>query len=382
MEADFVLASTKKTSRFVGIIDQELKLKQTQDLESKIKPLFHDVIPIEIIKFTDGERFSKITKSVGGYNVHLTHQFETSEKELLNDVFDLLAIEDALKRASVNQFSITLPYFPFARMDRKEDGRVPITAKLFMDLITTAGGRYLNRISIFDLHSSQEQGFYNGPMDNMYARPMFEWYIANVLFKDIFDKKEQNRFLVLGAPDAGAVKNTRRIANNLGLDYAFADKARNGHITKGNIPIVNNVYGNVKNKTVIIIDDIVGTLGTVDASTNAYFDNGATDVMFMATHGIFNYSVKEGIKTTALERINKNNLRGKIYVTDTIPRTQEEINQLGIIELSLAPITAEAIYKREHRGQSVSELALPSLKEMSLIFERSLKQELYVRKPQ
>jgi ribose-phosphate pyrophosphokinase len=246
------------------------------------------------------------------------------------NIMELLLITDALKRASVGRITAVIPYYGYARQDRKVQPRVPISAKLVADLITAVG---TNRVLTVDLHAGQIQGFFNIPVDNLYASPILLDYIK---------KKYDTDHLVIVSPDAGGVERARAFAKRLQCSIAIVDKRRE----KANECEVMNVIGDVSGKDALILDDMVDTAGTMTQAAAALKEKGARKVSAACTHAV--------LSGAAVERIN-NSALAEIIATNTIPldSKKEQLKQLTV--LSIAPLLGEAI-KRIHEESSISSL--------------------------
>ncbi|RMH07922.1 MAG: ribose-phosphate pyrophosphokinase, partial [Aquificota bacterium] len=244
-----------------------------------------------------------------------------------DNIMELLLMLDALKRASAGRITAVIPYFAYARQDRKDQPRVPISARLLADLITTAGAQ---RLIVVDLHSPQIQGFFNIPVDNLYA--------LNVLAEHV-DKRVQGDRVVV-SPDAGGVERARLLANKLGCGIAIIYKRR----PEPNVAEVLDIVGEVKGKKAIIVDDIIDTAGTVSAATNLLLSKGATAVFVVATHGVFS--------GPAIERLTKAPIE-EVIVTNTLDLEDKKFEKLKVV--SIASLVGEAI-KRAHEGTSISSL--------------------------
>ena len=243
---------------------------------------------------------------------------------------ELLIIIDACKRASAGSITAVVPYYGYSRTDKKDQPRVPITAKLVADLLTTAGA---NRIISIDLHAEAIQGFFNIPVDHLYAMPIFIKYI-----KDELGTED----LVIVSPDAGGVARARAHAKRLGADLAIIDKRRLGNKDKTEIL---NVIGEVEGKRCVLIDDIIDTAGSITKAANVLMEKGAKEVKAMVTHPV--------LSPPAIERIQNSPLT-EVVVTDTIPLPSEkQIPKITV--LSVAELLAETI-KRIFYGESVSSL--------------------------
>jgi len=241
---------------------------------------------------------------------------------------ELVLLLDAIKRASAYRITAVIPYFAYARQDRKDKPRVPISARVLADMITTAGAQ---RAVIMDLHSPQIQGFFNIPVDNLLALPVLYDYIKY---------KVDSPNTVIVSPDAGGAERARQLANKLGCNIAIIYKRR----PEPNKAEVFDVIGNVEGKDAIIIDDIIDTAGTLVAATNMLINKGAKSVRALTTHGV--------LSGPALERIN-NSILEEVVLTNTICQQGKESSKINIV--SIAPIVGEAI-KRIYENSSVSSL--------------------------
>ncbi len=280
----------------------------------------------EVSKFSDGEAQVEIHENVRGREVFVLQ----STCPPVNDNFvELLVIMDALKRASVKRMIITMPYYGYARQDRKVKPRAPISAKMVADCITAVGAR---RVISMDLHAGQIQGYFDIPVDNIYAKPLLINHI----------KENFNGNLVIVSPDAGGVERARSFAKALGAGLAIIDKRREA----ANVAEAMNVIGEVDGKTCIILDDMVDTAGTITEGAKAVKDRGALDVFACAVHPV--------LSGPAIERI-ENSVIKQLIVTDTMPLTEKAKGCAKIEPLSIAPILAETI-KRSHECESVSSL--------------------------
>lgn len=281
-----------------------------------------------VSKFSDGEIFVRINESVRGRDVFLI-QSTSFPAEI--HMMEMMIMVDALKRASANSVTAVMPYFGYARQDRTTEPRVPITAKLVANLLTTSG---IDRIVTMDLHAGQIQGFFDIPVDNLYATPI----ITNYLKKKGYFGEE---YVVL-SPDAGGVPRARSYAKLLDTSLAIIDKRRTGP----NVAKAMNVIGDVKDKHVIIIDDMIDTAGTLTEAASAVIENGAKSVIAAATHGV--------LSGPALERIINSKLN-EVIITDTINASKEVLNNGKIQVLSTANLFAEAII-RIYKKESISSL--------------------------
>jgi ribose-phosphate pyrophosphokinase len=278
-------------------------------------------------RFSDGEVMVEIGENVRGRDVYVV---QSTCAPTNDNLMELLVITDALKRASAATITAVIPYYGYARQDRKAAPRTPITAKLVADLITTAG---VNRVVTIDLHAGQIQGFFNIPVDNLYAAPV----ILNYL-KDRF-KGEQ---VVMVSPDAGGTERARAFAKRLEYSLAVIDKRRTGP----NVAEVMHLIGDVRDKIAVILDDMIDTAGTLTQAAKALKANGAKSVYACATHGV--------LSGPAIERINASEIE-EVVLTDTIPDGIGAELTTKIRMLSVADLLAEAI-RRIHEDESVSSL--------------------------
>ena len=279
-----------------------------------------------IKKFSDEEIFVEVNENVRGQDVYV---IQSTSKPANDNLVELLVCIDALKRASAKQITAVIPYFGYARQDRKPGPRTPISAKLVANLITKSGA---DRVLTIDLHAGQIQGFFDIPVDNLYAAP--------ILLEDIKKKYNLHRTVII-SPDVGGVVRARYIANRLNIGLAIVDKRREA----ANISEVLNIIGDVKEKNCILIDDIVDTAGTLTNAGEALLNVGAKTVSAYVSHGV--------LSGNALEKIKKSVLT-EIVTTNTISSLlSEEKNKIR--RLSVAPLIAEAV-KRIDNHSSVSSL--------------------------
>jgi ribose-phosphate pyrophosphokinase len=279
-----------------------------------------------IKSFSDGETWVEIQESVRGLHVFLIQPVCAPAN---HNLMEMLIMVDALKRASAGCITAVIPYYGYARQDRKAYPRTPISAKLVADLLTAAG---VDRVVSMDLHAGQIQGFFDIPFDHLYAKPVLLDYInANL-----------NRDLVVVSPDAGGVERARSYAKYLNCPVAMIDKRRE----KPNESDVMNVIGTVEGKRTVLIDDIVDTAGTLTKAAEALIKNGAIEVDACATHPV--------LSGPAIDRIQNSSINSLI-VTDTIPLSEKARGCKKIVVLSVAKLLAEAIM-RIHQQNSVSSL--------------------------
>ncbi len=277
---------------------------------------------ITIKNFSDSEIFVQIKESVRGKDVFVV--VPTCKPGHYN-LMELLIIIDALKRASAERITAVIPYFGYARQDRKDQPRVAITAKLICNLITKAGA---DRVLVMDLHAAQIQGFFDIPVDHLTAMPVFSHHISSLKIED----------LLIVSPDVGGVVRARRLSGSLHTNLAIIDKRRPKH---GQAEVMH-IIGDVDGKNLIIVDDIIDTAGTLSEGVKALYKAGAKSVMAVASHGVFSASAYENLANSGID---------KVFVTDTIPTLAHP----KIEVLSVAKMFAQAIEKI-HKGESVGEL--------------------------
>ncbi|MBN1254422.1 MAG: ribose-phosphate pyrophosphokinase [Deltaproteobacteria bacterium] len=282
----------------------------------------------QVKTFSDGEIAVEIHESVRGLD---TFVVQSTCPPVNNNLMELLIMIDALRRASAERINAIIPYYGYARQDRKVAPRQPISAKLVANLIVMAGA---SRVLTMDLHAGQIQGFFDIPVDNLYASPIVLDYLRNK-FKDD---------LVLISPDAGGVERTRAFAKRLDASLAIIDKRRE----TANVAQVMHIVGEVKGKVAVILDDMVDTAGTLTQAAKALKEHGATAIYACCTHPVLSGS--------AIQKINDSPL-AELIVTDTIPINHEGSTCKKIKVLSVAELFGEAI-QRIHDNESVSSLFL------------------------
>ncbi|MEY8415999.1 ribose-phosphate diphosphokinase [Tissierella praeacuta] len=303
---------------FSGNANRELAEKICKELD----------IPLgtcDVSQFSDGEINVNISETVRGIDVYIVQPTCTPVND---NLMETLILIDAVKRASAGRVNAVIPYYGYARQDRKTKAREPITAKLVANLFTTAGA---DRVISMDLHAAQIQGYFDIPVDHLSGVPILAEY-----FKDIVDEET-----VVVSPDLGGVTRARSFANLLDLPIAIIEKRR----PKANVSEVMNVIGDIEGKNVILIDDIIDTAGTITKAASVLKNFGAKKVYGCATHGV--------LSGPAIERIRDSELE-KFIITDTIPIPEEKkIDKIEMV--SVAPLFAEAI-RRIHDNESVSKL--------------------------
>jgi ribose-phosphate pyrophosphokinase len=279
-------------------------------------------------RFSDGEIQVEIAENVRGAD---TFVIQSTCRDANQNLMELLIMIDALKRASAGSIVAVIPYYGYARQDRKVAPRTPITAKLVADLIEAAGA---TRVVSMDMHAGQIQGFFNIPFDHLYAAP--------VLLDHMRRKFQAPEELVVVSPDAGGVERARAYSKRMGAGLGIVDKRR----LKPNVAEVLNVIGDVSGKTAILLDDMIDTAGTLSQAANALMDKGASRVFAYATHAV--------LSGPAVERIQRSPIE-EVVVTDTIPLTPAAQACAKITQLSTARLFAEAV-KRIHSADSLSSL--------------------------
>jgi len=277
---------------------------------------------VDVKTFSDGEIWVKFQENIRGRDLYIVQSTMPPSENLM----ELLIMLDAAKRASASRVTAVLPYFGYARQDRKDQPRVAITAKLVANLITTAGA---DRVITMDLHAAQIQGFFDIPFDHLYASPVFSGLFA----------EEESENLVVVSPDVGGIKLARSYAKRLNAGLVVIDKRRPKH----NIVEVMQIIGDVANKNVLIVDDLIDTGGTFVNAVNALKERGALNVYGAVSHAL--------LSGDAVNKINQSAL-AKLYVTDSIPlHTGSE----KIVVRSASGLLAEAII-RSNRNESISSL--------------------------
>jgi ribose-phosphate pyrophosphokinase len=280
----------------------------------------------QVIRFRDGECYVQIQENVRGCDVFV---IQPTCRPVDEHLMELLLMIDALKRASARRITAVIPYFGYARQDRKDKPRSPISSKLVADLLTTAGA---HRALIVDLHTPQLQGFFNIPVDHLFASPVLV---------DHFKKLSLPNLTVV-SPDAGGVERARFFAKKVDAALAIVDKRR----VEINVAEVMNVIGAVSGRTCLIIDDLIDTAGTLVKTAEALLDNGATDVYACCSHPV--------LSGPAVENIARSTIR-EVVVTNTIPLTEEAKREPKIRVLSIAGLIGRAI-QANHEETSVSKL--------------------------
>jgi len=279
-------------------------------------------------RFPDGEVDVKLSEDVRGKDVFIV---QPTCPPVNDNLVELLTLIDCCRRSSVGRITAVMPYFGYARKDRKDEGRVPITAKLVADLLAVAG---VDRVIAMDLHAPQIQGFFNVPVDHLYAKPVF-----SKRFKE-FDRDE----ITIVAPDAGGIKMARAFSTMLGCRFAIVDKRRMGPEQT----VSEHLIGDVAGRDAVLVDDMIATGGTIVAAARMVKEHGARRIYLAATHGVFAGQALERLAAAAEEGIVE-----KVFVTDTVCSHAEYPAAIEV--LSVASLLAEAIH-RIHVCRSVSSL--------------------------
>ena len=282
---------------------------------------------IKVQRFSDGETFCEINENVRGVDAFV---IQPTCSPVNDSVMELLIICDTLRRASASQITAVIPYYGYARQDRKVAPRTPITSKLVADLLESAG---VTRVVSVDLHAGQIQGFFNIPFDHLYGLP---------IMMDDYLKKNFDSSAVFVSPDAGGVERARAYSKRLNAGLAIIDKRRE----RANVSEVMHLIGDVKNKECIIVDDMIDTAGTLAGAAKALIEHGAKRVVACATHGV--------LSGPAIQRIIDSPLE-EVVVSDTIPLSEPARACPKIKQVSMARLLGEAI-KRIHHSDSVSSL--------------------------
>jgi ribose-phosphate pyrophosphokinase len=277
--------------------------------------------------FSDGEIMVEIGENVRGRDIYVV---QSTCCPTNNNLMELLIMMDALKRASAATITAVIPYYGYARQDRKVAPRTPITSKLVADLITTAGA---DRVVTIDLHAGQIQGFFNIPVDNLYAAPVMLEHLR---------QRFSGEDIVMVSPDAGGTERARAFAKRLGCTLAVIDKRRTGP----NVAEVMHLIGDVTDKAAIILDDMIDTAGTLTQAAKALKEHGAKTIYACATHGV--------LSGPAIDRINESAIEG-VLITDTVPLGEKATRTSKIMAITVANLLAEAI-RRIHVDESVSSL--------------------------
>ena len=283
----------------------------------------------EVEKFSDGEISVKINETIRGADVFI---IQSTSYPVNDNLMELLIMIDAMKRASAARITAVMPYYGYARQDRKARARDPISAKLVANILTSAGA---DRVMTMDLHCAQIQGFFDIPVDNLVGSPLLTQFYINKYGEEL------ERDFVAVSPDLGSVTRVRKFAEKLNIPIAIIDKRR----PKANVSEIMNIIGDIEGKKVILIDDMIDTAGTITNAANALKERGAVEVDACCTHGV--------LSGPALERIN-NSAITELLVLDTIELPEDKkIDKITMV--SVADIFADAI-NCIHKGISISQL--------------------------
>jgi len=291
------------------------------------KKLKLKLINTNIKRFADGEIYIEINENIRGNSVFVIQSTSTPAND---NIMELLLCIDALRRSSAKNITAVIPYFGYARQDRKVAPRTSISAKVVANLLTNAGA---SRVVTVDLHAGQIQGFFDMPVDNLFTTPLFAKYIK---------KKFKNKKLICVSPDVGGVQRTRGLATKIKADLAIIDKRR----PRPGQSKVMNIIGDVRGKTCIIVDDIIDSGGTIVNAVDALKKAGAVDVYVFITHAV--------LSGDAADKIKKSKIK-KLIITDSIDNSLKIKNNRKIEVISIAPLMAEAI-NRISNSTSVSDL--------------------------
>jgi len=298
--------------------------KLSKDICKKLKL---KLVNTNIKRFADGEIYVEINENIRGNSIFV---IQSTSNPANDNLMELLLVVDALKRSSAKNITAVIPYFGYARQDRKVVPRTSISAKVVANLITNAGA---SRVVTVDLHAGQIQGFFDMPVDNLFTTPLFAKYIR---------RKLKNKNLICVSPDVGGVQRTRGLATRIKAELAIIDKRR----PRPGQSKVMNIIGNVRGKTCIIVDDIIDSGGTIVNAVEALKKNGANEVYVFITHAVLSNKAADIIKNSRVK---------KLVITDTIDNSQKIKNNSKIEVLSISSLMAEAI-KRISNSTSVSDL--------------------------
>ena len=304
------LSSEKRLRLFTGRGYPEL----ADDVASE---LGIQLTPTSAYDFSNGEVFVRFEESVRGCDAFV---LQSHSAPVNKQIMEQLIMVDALKRASAKRITVVTPFYGYARQDKKHRGREPISARLMADLFKTAGA---DRLMVVDLHASQIQGFFDGPVDHLFALPMLANYVGS---------KVDRANLTIVSPDSGRVRVAERWSDLLGgCPIAFIHKTRDPRVP--NEAVVGRVVGDVQGQTCVVIDDMIDTAGTIAKAVEALFEAGAKDVIVAATHGVFS--------GPAIERL-RDCKASEVVITNTLPISEEQKFE-GLTVLSIAPLLARAI---------------------------------------
>ncbi|MCU0266127.1 MAG: ribose-phosphate diphosphokinase [Actinomycetia bacterium] len=275
-----------------------------------------ELVPTSAYDFANGEIFVRFEESARGSDAFV---LQSHAAPINHSIMEQLIMVDALKRASAKRITVVLPFYGYARQDKKHRGREPISARLVADLFETAGA---DRLMAVDLHTAQIQGFFNGPVDHLFAMPLLATYVRG--------RVDLSRLTIV-SPDAGRVRVAERWTDMLGSPLAIIHKRRDPDVP--NEAKVTEVVGDVRGRTCVLVDDMIDTGGTIVKAADALFDNGAAEVIVTATHGVFSGPAADRLKNSRIT---------EVVVTNTLPIAEDKrIDKLTV--LSIAPLVARAI---------------------------------------
>lgn len=318
--AELITPSSKKLMLFSGRSHPELA-------DQIAKELGIEVSPTKLYDFANGEIFVRFEESVRGCDAFV---LQAHAEPLNKNIMEQLIMVDALKRASAKRITVITPFYGYARQDKKHRGREPITARLIANMFATAGA---DRMMAIDLHTSQIQGFFDGPVDHLFALPLLAEYVGQNV--------ERERLTIV-SPDAGRVRVAERWTDVLGSPLAIIHKRRDPNVP--NQVSVLEVVGDVKDRVCVIVDDMIDTGGTITKAADTLFEQGAAEVVVTATHGV--------LSDPATERL-KNSRISEVIVTDSLPIPSERrFDKLTV--LPIAPLIARAINEVFHDGSVTS----------------------------
>jgi ribose-phosphate pyrophosphokinase len=318
--AELITPSSKKLMLFSGRAHPDLA-------EHVAKELGIEVSPTKLYDFANGEIFVRYEESVRGCDAFV---LQAHAEPLNKNIMEQLIMVDALKRASAKRITVITPFYGYARQDKKHRGREPITARLIANMFATAGA---DRMMAIDLHTSQIQGFFDGPVDHLFALPLLAEYVSQNV--------ERERLTIV-SPDAGRVRVAERWTDILGSPLAIIHKRRDPNVP--NQVSVLEVVGDVKDRVCVIVDDMIDTGGTITKAADTLFEQGAAEVVVTATHGV--------LSDPAVERL-KNSRISEVIVTDSLPIPSERrFDKLTV--LPIAPLIARAISEVFHDGSVTS----------------------------
>jgi len=278
----------------------------------------------EITRFPDGEKIIRLESDVRGRDVFL---IQSTCGPVDENLVELLIFLDCIRRASASRITAVMPYFGYARQDRKDAGRVPITAKLMANLITSAGA---DRVLAVDLHAKQLQGFFDIPLDHLTAEPVLVKYLKSKRLKDV----------TVVAPDVGNMKTASRYATALGAELAIIHKRR----MSGHEILCEEIIGSVEGRNIVMVDDMISTAGTITGAAKLVKERGAGKIIAGATHGVFSGPAIERLTASPID---------EIFVTDTVPLNETAAGLKNLKVLTVAPLIGEAM-RRIHSNESIS----------------------------